>query len=219
MVIVRDFFKKLNFQPQLLAGQAGMEDLAKDVVLLNHQEQIWLTREKTDEFEDALVFVQSRMFPGYLSTFDLLVRFLKQAGAVGVLFQGGKRSDFSKATVMLAENLGMPLIWIPEPVTYTVLARQFYAMYLEAQQHTKTLLTCARNHLEDALSDVFTLHAWMEQVEHELSLRDLPADCGFEKETPCLETLSSVSLRRQMANERTWDATRGNDTRDTDAYP
>jgi hypothetical protein len=164
MIPISAFLDKLDCLSEQLAGHNHIDSLAADVVLLNHQDQIWLTRQKTDEFEDALVFVESRMFPGYLSTFDLLLRFLKQAGAAGVLFQGGKRSDFSKATVMLAENLGLPLIWIAEPVKYSAMARQFYSLLLTQLQQRKAEVARARRTLEASLCDMFTLHTWLTHV-------------------------------------------------------
>ncbi|KPV43990.1 hypothetical protein [Alicyclobacillus ferrooxydans] len=164
MIPISEFLGELECSAEQLAGQKQIDSLARDVVLLNHQDQIWLTREKTDEFDGALVFVQSRMFPGYLSTFDLLLRFLKQAGAVGVLFQGGKRTDFSKATVMLAENLGLPLIWIRDPVKYSTMARQFYGLLLAQQQQKQADIHRARRGLEAILSDAHTLHTWLTHV-------------------------------------------------------
>ncbi|QQE80469.1 CdaR family transcriptional regulator [Alicyclobacillus sp. SO9] len=168
MIPISEFLNRLECSAEQLAGQNRMDSLARDVVLLNHQDQIWLTRQKTDEFESALVFVQSRMFPGYLSAFDLLLRFLKQAGAVGVLFQGGNRSDFSKATVMLAENLELPLIWVPNPVKYSTMARHFYSSLIAQQRRQQAKVAGVRRDMESRLFESFTLHAWLKDLAETL---------------------------------------------------
>lgn len=169
MLPVDQFIKSLDYEIELLAGSSGAGKLCRDVLLLS-DERVWLTRAEDSEFKNALVFVTSKVFPPYSSTFDLLLRFLRQAGAACILFQGGKRSDFSKATLMLADNLGLPLIWLNSSVSYSELARIYNMMFVQISQQTIHHLRQARSRIEKAFTESFSLSAWMNTIERELSV-------------------------------------------------
>lgn len=167
MISVREFVASLAYPTELLAGGAGWDKLCRDIILLS-DEKVWLQNTENSEFADTLVFVKAHVFPAYSSTFDLLLRFFQQAGVVGIVFQGGKRSDFSKATLMLADHLGLPLVWIDAPINYSVFARQFYTIFVQRTQQARQRIRQVRGRLEAAFHESFTLDAWMDTIEHEL---------------------------------------------------
>lgn len=167
MIPVREFVASLVYPTEWLAGGAGWDKLCRDIILLS-DEKVWLQNTENSEFKDTLVFVKAHAFPAYSSTFDLLLRFFQQAGVVGIVFQGGKRSDFSKATLMLADHLGLPLVWIDAPINYSVFAKQFYTVFVQRTQQARQRIRQVRGRLEKAFHESFTLAAWMDTIEREL---------------------------------------------------
>ncbi|WAH37151.1 PucR family transcriptional regulator [Alicyclobacillus dauci] len=169
MISVRGFINSLSYQTEFLAGEAGTEMPCRDVILLSDP-KVWLQKTDDGEFKDTVVYMQTHVFPAYSSTFDLLLRFFKQSGVSGILYQGGKRSDFSKATLMLADHLGLPLVWMNASVNYSAVARQFYTTYVQHTQQTRQQIRRVRKRLEQAVKESFTLSAWMSTIERELSV-------------------------------------------------
>jgi hypothetical protein len=167
MIPVKDWIVSLAVQ--VLAGEAGLGQHAVDLYVLNPQTE-WITGKKQDEFSNKIVLVPSKVLPGYSSSFDILVRILKGAGAVGVLYLGGKPTDFSKGTLLLCDNLEFPLLWIGDDVTYSAIIRDFYRRVVEREQQLRTDLEKARHRLENAANDVFSLSTWFDLIERELQV-------------------------------------------------
>lgn len=171
MISVRGFISHLPFQYETIAGDEGsMGNLCQDISLLSER-QVWLHEPRIREWENVLVCVQTEIFPAYSSTFDLLLRFFQQAGAAGIVIQGGQRTDFPMSTLILADKLRVPLILIDSSVRFSVLTGYFYRLLTEQAQQTKAYLQGVRRRLENIHLSTSSLSAWMDAIERELSVR------------------------------------------------
>lgn len=199
IISIQEFISHLPFECEIIASELSMKNLSQDIALLS-EGKVWLHPSPPDEFKAVFVCVHTNVFPAYSSTFDLLLRFLQQAGAAGILFQGGKRTDFPKSTMILAERLGMPLVLLDSSVKFSVLTRCFYKVLTERMQQTKVQLQEVRRRLEAAQQSSSSLSVWMNMVERELSvkvkLRTVENAHGDLKAR--WNTSSSPDLRRRL---------------------
>ncbi|GEO26585.1 hypothetical protein AAC03nite_23700 [Alicyclobacillus acidoterrestris] len=192
MVPMREFVGSLNGKTECLAGAVGLDNLCRDILLLN-DEKVWLRSTQNSEFQDTLVFVKADLFPAYSSTFDLLLRFFQQARVAGVLFQGGAPSDFSKATLMLADILGIPILWTHSSLYYSTVARHFYTLVTQRTQAVRHQLSGVRKRLEFVFYDPRTLADWLRVMERELFV---------QAEVRMCDVSGDYSLRTQWKNVR-----------------
>jgi hypothetical protein len=153
----------------VLAGQSGLGGKAEDLYFLSPQTE-WITEAKPSEFANKIVLIPARVVPGYSSTFDILVRILKGAGAVAAVYLGGKRTDFAKGTLLLCDHLGLPLLWIQDDVNYAALIRSFYRRLIEQEQGLQAELEWVRQRIDAQADDLFSLAAWLHVLERELQV-------------------------------------------------
>lgn len=167
MISIKEWVISLNIH--ILAGEAGLNEQVGDLYLLNLLTE-WVTDIKPQEVKSKVILVPTTVLPGYSSFFDVLLRFLKAYAAVGVLYLGGKKTDFSKGTLLLSNNLGLPLMWVPDDVTYSFIIRGFYRQLIEHEQQFKAELEKARLRMDKEARELFSLAAWLDFIEQELQV-------------------------------------------------
>jgi hypothetical protein len=154
----------------ILAGAEGVGRRVDDLYFLSPHTQ-WQSNAVHEEFAGKAIIVPATVLPAYDTRFDILLRFLKRAGAVCVLYLGGKRTDFPKGTLMLAENLPLPLAWVPDENAYVRLIRSFYRRVTGIEHELQKRLESVRERLEVGREHTATLAAWLTLVERELQVR------------------------------------------------
>ncbi|WP_067927313.1 PucR family transcriptional regulator [Alicyclobacillus shizuokensis] len=167
MVDLQEWAASLNLC--ILAGRDGIRVPAVDVHLLGPHTE-WVLDAQPGEFAGRVVLIPAQVVPGYSSTFDVLVRIFKGAGAAAVVYLGGKRTDFSQGTILLCDNLQLPLLWTANDAAYTDLVRGFYRRLVDAEQRLRTALDAARQRLEKGADSCFHLADWLDLVERELEV-------------------------------------------------
>lgn len=173
----------------VLAGSAGAGRRVDDLYFLSPHTN-WQSRQVQDELADKAVIVPASVLPGYDMRFDILVRSAARAGAACMVYLGGKRTDFPKGTLLLADQLPLCLAWVSDANAYVALIRAFYRRVTGLERRLVQALEEARERIEDERVNATTLAAWLSLVE-----RELQVTCTLE---PCAPSIRRAGwVRRQ----------------------
>lgn len=172
----------------VLAGSAGADRCVNDLYFLSHHID-WNNKDVQDELADKAVVVPASVLPGHDVRFDILVKSAARAGAACIVYLGGKRSDFPKGTLLLADQLPLCLAWVADANAYVTLIRAFYRRLTGMERRLVQGLEEVRERIEEERAHVTTLAAWLALVE-----RELQVTCTLEPRLPSIRR--TVWVRR-----------------------